>query len=135
MYRIVLVLIIFYSKLTFGQNSERVYALTIAGHQPGDTLQKAVLRANPYIAESIDDFGFEILLRGKNIKHYSVNLYVDDSILFSETKVIGFNFPKELLAQVKSTNRLLRLEISNLFIKHIGKPVRIVKGPIVFYLR
>jgi hypothetical protein len=135
MFRIFLILLFFDPDFVIGQDSKRIYGLTIAGLQPGDTLQKAIFYASPYIAEAVDDLGFEVLLRRRFIKRYSITLYSNDSIVFSKTKVAGSRFSEEVLTHVKSDSNLIRLEVFDLSIKQEGKRVRIIKGPIVFFLK
>lgn len=135
MHQALLFLLLFSCGLVLGQAPNPRYTLTIAGYQPGDTMAKDVFHNSPYIAEAVDDFGFDVVLRHKYIQRYSINLYLKDSLVVTQKRVTGCKFSKDVLKFVENSHSLCKVEIIDLVLKREGEQERLVKGPTVFFLK
>jgi hypothetical protein len=116
MYQISFFIFLFLSQVSFGQNNDRDYEITIAGYQHLDTIPKQVMLSSAYIAEAVDDFGFEIVLRGKYIVKYSIKLFNEDSLLIQQNVVKGSHLTKEVLLAIRSLKGIYKIEISDVWL-------------------
>jgi len=130
------ILVVLTCNFAAAQNHEPVYALTVGNYPPGDTLFKQVLLHYPYIAEAVDKFGFEILMRTKFIQRHSARIFSGDSLLLSKMQVPGSKFSDDLIQLIQSNSKCcLKLEIFDVVVKRDGELERKSKKRLVYYIR
>lgn len=135
MHRMLFFIFFFISLFSNGQNNDRDYDITIAGYSNKDTISKAILLASGYIAEAVDDFGFEIVLRGKYIVKYSIKLFNADTLLIQQNAVKGPFLTKEMLLAVRELKGIYRLEISDVWLKKRNLLRKHPLGKIIYFIR
>jgi hypothetical protein len=130
MVRVLLILIFMNLKIVNGQ----VTVLTIAGFMPEDTVPRKTFLLTPFLTEAGDCFGLEWRLSRRDIVQYSVKLYANDSLVFSQKAVVGSLLPHKLLETIKLYPELLKIEVYDLVVKRPGQAEKLMKKTNIYYI-